>query len=446
MIFGNSKGFFCRTMLLIIIIGVAIRLVVGSLLTYNYDVFSWALIISNIQEGSGLYDVTGYNYPPVWGHLLAVLGTFTDLFGMDVLAERVPEYIFTEAEIANNPHLAFTTTVEFNILIAGFIALFDILTSYLIYYLIREVFKDERKALIGASIWMLCPFAIAVGSIGPMFDSLSGAMVLLCILLLIKDQEFLAGCVFSVAVLLKLFPAFMIFIFVAYILMKHREEFVRRLAHAVCGAVLFTLVIMLPHLIDGHVIDSLSFILARASTPSQDLGMIVSMIPIVLYLLAIIMEIILARRFVITGRRDLNRDFIFFSLFAAMLAMINPGPSQYILMVAPLLVIGAICISREYKLPLIILFFATTIYVLASSAALLTTTVEYTDLLSFDTWYNFDQWLLDTKLFGMNMYKIIAAVGGWGQYFAVLICYYLLIKHLRQGEGGHVERIDTAAS
>ena len=68
--FENSKGFFCKTMILFIIIGFALRMIVGTLLTYNYDVFSWALIISNIQEGSGLYDVTGYNYPPVWGYFL----------------------------------------------------------------------------------------------------------------------------------------------------------------------------------------------------------------------------------------------------------------------------------------------------------------------------------------------------------------------------------------
>ena len=69
-----EKGFLCRTMILVIVVGIAIRLAVGALLTYNYDVYSWALIISNIQAGSGLYDVTGYNYPPVWGSYLALLG------------------------------------------------------------------------------------------------------------------------------------------------------------------------------------------------------------------------------------------------------------------------------------------------------------------------------------------------------------------------------------
>jgi len=33
------------------------------------------------------------------------------------------------------------------------------------------------------------------------------------------------------------------------------------------------------------------------------------------------------------------------------------------------------------------------------------------------------------------MYKIVAAIGGWGQYLAVLICYYLVIKQLRHGTG-----------
>ncbi len=422
---GEKIRFFCPWMIAAIIIGVTIRLIIGGLLSYNYDVFSWALIISNIQAGSGLYDVTGYNYPPVWGYILGLVAQLTDLFGMDVLAERFPDLIFTESEIANNPHLAFTTTVEFNVLMAGVIAIFDILASYLIYYVIREVFKDDRKAILGAALWMLCPFIIAVGSAGVMFDCLSGALALLCVILLIKDQEFLAGSIFAVAVFLKFFPAFLIFILIAYIFVKHREDFPMRLGKAALGAAIFTAVIMVPQIMDGHLLDSGSFLLSRATVSTNVFDQYGT---IIAYAVAIILEIVLAWYFTKRKSENLDRDFLFFSFIAALLTLIYPSSSQYVLFMAPFLIITALCVDGRYRVGLAIITVGTTIYVLGSSAALLTSVMEYTDLISFSSWFAFDTWLLDTKVLGLNMYNFISGIGGFLQYSAILICYYFIAK------------------
>ena len=62
--FGSSagnffgRGFFRKEVLIVLIIGLAIRYFVGFFLTYTYDVHSWALIISNFESGNGLYDCT----------------------------------------------------------------------------------------------------------------------------------------------------------------------------------------------------------------------------------------------------------------------------------------------------------------------------------------------------------------------------------------------------
>lgn len=424
---GEKIRFLCPWMIAAIVIGVAVRLIIGGLLSYNYDVFSWALIISNIQAGSGLYDVTGYNYPPVWGYILALVGQLTNLFGMDVLAERFPDLIFTETEIANNPHLAYTTTVEFNILMAGVIAVFDILTSYLIYYVIREVFKDDRKALIGAAFWMLCPFAIAVGSAGVMFDSLSGALALLCVILLIKDKEFLSGSIFAVAVLLKFFPIYLIFILIAYIIVKHREDFPKRVGKAVLGGAIFAVVIMLPQMIDGHILDSGSFLLSRATTSGNFLDQYGTVIA---YAIAIILEIVLAWLFTRRKTDNLDRDFLLFAFIAALITLIYPSSSQYVLFVAPFLIVAAFCIDSRYKISLAIMTVGTTIYVLGTSAALLTSVMEYTDLISYGSWLAFDTWLLETEILGLNMYNFISGIGGTLQYLAIVVGYFFIAKTL----------------
>ncbi len=427
--FDGSRGFLCKWMLLVILVGVSLRLIIGALLTYNYDIFSWALIIANIQEGSGLYEVTGYNYTPVWGHFLAIIGNLTNLFGMDVLAERFPELIFTEYQAANNHHLAYTTTVEFNTLIAGVIAVFDILVSYLIYLLVKEVFKDEKKALTGAMIWMLCPFTIVVGAVGAMFDSLSGAMVLLCILLLIKDHEFLAGSIFAVAVFLKVFPGFLFFIFIAYIVVKHRDDYIQRISKAAGGALLFTAIIMMPHILDGHVLDSLSFMTSRASAPAEDLGTILDKYATILvYVAILIAEVVIASRFLKNTSENVDVKFIFFAFAATMTTIIYPSTPQYVLYAAPLLIIAAICIDRAYWIPLTILMVGTTEFELCSSASLLTSLMEYSDILSYDTWYSFNKWLIDTEILGINMYNVLSYIGGTLQFIGVLSAICLLLR------------------
>ena len=419
--FENSKGFFCKTMILFIIIGFALRMIVGTLLTYNYDVFSWALIISNIQEGSGLYDVTGYNYPPVWGYFLAVLGQFTDLLGMDVLAERFPDLIFTESEVANNPHLAFTTTVSFNALVAFMMALFDLITAYTIYIASKLIFHDERNGLIGAAVWMLCPFAIAVGAIGPMFDCLSGAIALICVILLMKDQELLAGMLFAMSVFLKFFPAYLLFIFVAYIIVKHRDDFKKRILTAIIGAAIMSGVIMLPHILDGHLLDSFSFLISRAEVSNGPFGVLEQIGPVAFYLIAFVAEILLARHFIKKEHEDVDKDFLIYTFISAMITLMYPGTPQYVLFGAPLLVVAAFCVNPKYKIPLIVLMFGTTLFVLCSSTAELTSIMEYTDLLSYDTWYSMNSWMMNTEIFGLNMFIILSTIGGIIQYLGILL-------------------------
>ena len=430
MLFEDSKGFLCRTMIVFIIIGIALRLIVGTLMSYNYDVFSWTLIISNIQGGSGLYDVTGYNYPPVWGHFLAILGQFTDMLGIDVLAERFPELIFTESEIANNPHLAFTTTLEFNALFSVMIAAFDIVTAYLIYYATKTILKDERKGLLASAFWMLCPFAIIVGTIGPMFDTMSGALVILMMLLLIKDHEFLAGCIFSISILLKLFPGFLLFIFIAYIIVKHRDDFIRRIGSAAMGAVMMIAIIMLPQILDGHVIDSLSFITNRATTSNAGFGILDSLMPILTYIVAIIIEIALGFFFYKKEHTDLDRDFLLFVTAGAMVTLLFPGTPQYILIGAPLITIMAFAVDFRFKAALILFIFGTSMYVLADGASMFTSLMEYSDLLPYDVWYGLDDWMMGTEVAGLNMYRTFAFIGSFIQYLGVLTSYFLLAERL----------------
>ena len=52
-------------LLTITIIGVIIRLLMIPI-TLVYDSNYWAIVIRNIETGSGLYELEGYYYTPVW--------------------------------------------------------------------------------------------------------------------------------------------------------------------------------------------------------------------------------------------------------------------------------------------------------------------------------------------------------------------------------------------
>jgi len=438
----NPRGFLCGWMLMVIAIGVAIRFSLGLLLTYNYDVYSWALIISNIQAGSGLYETAGYNYPPVWGYFLAIMAQFTDLLGVDVLSERFPELIYTESAGNIFPHLAYVTTIGFNAVVTATITVFDILTGYVIYITVRDVFGDNRKALLCSAVWMLCPFVIVICAVAGMFDCICGMMTLLSILLMIKEKELLAGMVLCTAVLLKLFPAFIFFIFIGYIVLKHREELVKRIGKLVLGIVIIAAVIMLPHIMSGHIADSFSFITSRVSETDLIFGILTQYGSMITYIAIVILEIALAVVYVRKGDNS-DKTFILYAFIGALLTFIYPATPQYVLFLAPLLIVVSFCIESQYRTTLFILMVGTTIFSLSSNVVDLTSVVMYTDLMSFETWQGLYSWS-QTKLFGVSFADLISVTGGVIQYAAFLVAFMITIMNFRK-QKSNVPDIDTSA-
>lgn len=70
------KGRFFMLMAL----GVVLRVILGAVLNFNYDVAFWSLIMDNALAGNGLYHVDGYFYAPIWGYFLGFTAGAQDLF------------------------------------------------------------------------------------------------------------------------------------------------------------------------------------------------------------------------------------------------------------------------------------------------------------------------------------------------------------------------------
>ena len=429
MFFDDSRTV-CKGIAAVVIIGIVLRIAVGYFLTYNYDVYHWALTISNFEAGNGLYDVAGYYYSPVWGYILAVFAQFSELFGVDLLGERFSELLYTEDISVWFRNSAFVTTPAFNMAIMTMMAIFDLVNMYLIFRIVNEVFGDLRKAKICASLWFLCAFVIAVCSAGEMFDTISVSLTLMSVYLLIKDHELLAGMLFSAAVLLKFFPVFLIFLLVAYLIAKHRVEWKLRLAKAVTGAAAMAAVILAPNVLQGHFMDCFAFLLSRATTGGSSLfDILVQYEGVITFSAITIVQIYLAYVFVRKEHAEIDKDFLWFLFIGTLIIFINPASPQYIVLLAPFLIMAMVNANRRLMIPFIILCIGTTLFELTPLAMDLTAITFYTDILPLESWISFFD-MLSGSFAGMNVTDVWAAVGGVVQYSAVVISVLIIVKEL----------------
>ena len=420
----------CKGIAAVIIIGIVLRLVIGYFLTYNYDVYHWALTISNFEAGNGLYDVAGYYYSPVWGYILAVFAQFSELFGVGLLGERFPELLFTEDIDVMFRNSAFVTAPALNIAVTVMMTVFDLINMYIVFGIVRDVFGDIRKAKICASIWFLCPFVIAVGAAGGMFDTISVTLTLLSVYLLIKDHELLAGMLFTSAVLLKFFPVFLIFLLVAYIIVKHRDEWRPRLAKAVIGAAAMAVIILIPQMMQGHLMDCFAFLLSRATTGGDSIiDILVRYEGIIIFSIITVIQIYLSIRFVKKDRKEVDRDFMTYMFLGALAIFVNPASPQYVLLLTPFLIIAMINRDRRLIIPFAVLCIGTTIFELTPLAMDLTSIAFYTDFLPIGSWLSFFD-MFSGELAGMSPIDLWAIVGGVIQYSAVVIAIALVMKQL----------------
>lgn len=420
MMFFDDRKFLCKGILLIIVIGIAVRLISGTLLTYNYDVYHWTLTISNYEAGNGLYQTAGYYYTPVWGYILATFAQFYEFLGLDMIGDRFVDLLFVEDDICYSPHTAFVPSIPFSAAVTVMLCIVDLVSAYLAYWLVKEVFHDTVKAKICFSVYFLYSFLIVVSAIGGMFDPISVLMLLLCVCLLIKGQEFTAGMMLSAVALLKLFPAFLIFLFVAYVIARHREDWKPRILKAMLGAGLAAAVLMLPQVMDGTVADSFSFVLARAESKTSLLDTIVSSTSIIGYLAIILANIVLAYHFMKRRHDDIDASFVIYSFVGLLILFLMPGAPQYLLPMIPFLIIMAYCVESRFKVPMLLLMVFASIYMLSPLAMDFASLAVYTDLLPMDS-FKAIYGLFDFQVYELNGFDVWNRIGLVLQTIGVLL-------------------------
>ena len=426
---ANRKYAFSAGLALwILILGLAIRLVFAPVFTYPFDIEHWGVILQNTESGNGLFGLTGYFYTPAWGYILGFEDLIINLLPGMTYGERFTDLLEIEGMVF--PYqTATTTTPVFNFAMKLPLILVDVLVGYLIYRLVMSECGDERKAAIGFGLWFLCPIVIYMSSVQAQFDCISALLTLLCVLLVRRNLFFLAGVIFTIAALIKFFPAFCIFLLCVYVVKATPGRLSwKNLLLSVSGAVLTALVIFLPQILDGTVMNAFSFVFGRTS--EYDLMLMLRTYPFIG--VTLVMLVILA---IFAWRMDdARRKQDFLVLILAMLSIctiFSPGP-QYWIVYLPLLSYYIACRDRNRALLICLIAMAiltTTAAFFNNSFSLLTTASEYLHLCEPQTVIS---WMhaLDTPVFGTPLTQLVVFIVEFIQLIIMILIALFLLSDL----------------
>lgn len=370
----------CRHPLLTIIaIGIVVRLLLSPF-ALIYDSEFWALVIRNIEMGQGLYGVEGYYYTPVWGYFLSLTSVFQDLFlNLGEVAVKVAEFIPIEAFGSHyNTNTATVPTVAFLLSVKVPLFIVDLVTALLVWHLVKDVTGDDRKAVAAFALAFLCPTVLMSTAVIAMPDTISAMFTMLTVVLLRKDHPFIAGMTFSIAVLTKFFPVFLIFVLVAYLISKNKGD-VRKsgtsIFMAMSGAVLMAGTIFAPQILGGNLDQCFQFLTDRTglSGTGTILESVAGILRILTYALVLISSAVSGYIvYTYKGRgEDLFNVTMKALLVVTVFSLLYPPNTQYIVLLIPFLAYWIVTNEHRLMTSWWLLAFGAVIISTVSNAAML---------------------------------------------------------------------------
>ncbi len=407
--FASKFAPMLKPAIIILVLGLGIRFFLMPLFTYSYDVSHWAITIQNIQSGNGLYEIAGYYYSPVWGYILGFLSEIYNTLGLGTMVVRLDAALPMDdmwwAYYSSN-----ITTLQFNVFIKIPLVISDCIIGYLIYWLVKNRTSDVKKATLAFGLWFLCPIVIYSSAVQGMFDTVSVLFMVLAVVLVYKGHNLIAGAIFAIAVLTKLFPAFILFVLAAYVLKKNKDNTklaMKNLAFAIGGALIAVIIVYAPQIADGSFIDSLYFLTSRASIGSspevestlwgtlENFGF-----SMVLFIQPVLIGICAYMGYRMY-RTDGDVDALFFKylLISTVLAFIWPPAPPYLLIVIPFLAYHIAVVDKKYLSSWAIMGVGATLYALVmSNASLLLSLSAFTDIISLESVISAVSWFTSFEL------------------------------------------------
>ena len=477
--------------------------VCACLLSAGFDSAYWAAVVRNIRSGSGLYSVDGYYYTPVWGYFLGISDALaTSLVDLGNYLVVVPQAIGIKVD----PFCftAETTKPLFNLIVKTVLVAGNFILAYLVYCIIGELGYSKENAFRSAALVMLCPITIVGSCFIGMPDIYSAVFIAGTILMMIREKYFLAGVFFSVSVLTKFFPVFLIFILLAYIIAKYRDDCmacIRNVAKSIAGALIATLVIYAPVIKEGMFFESFRFLSDRAASMESmisshtpliicAMAAVAAVIALLIYIrnrkhtrffncmnlvligtaaaVAVITVLCITGGGIISGSRvafyvflifmsmvsgivlyrnregDFNRRFIALCFIMMIFCMLYPPTPQYLVILVPFITLMIGMNNEKCMKGYAAVSVGVFLFVLIANGPLLMSLAQWTDLISVDTVMNIHH-AFDLAIGGTTLHHILYLLIGIIQYCAILILLWFGLINNKE-ESGFPEMIGEIKS
>ena len=400
------------------VIALAVRLIIMPLVSHDFDIYHWALVIENIQTGDELYGLDGYYYTPTWGYVLAFFSLIQDTFlWVDTFGLRVTELLPIE-DLVFDDHMATATTIAFNMSLKVPMVIIDFLVAWLLYTLLMDMTGSRRKSLAGAALWLFCPVVIFMSSVQIQFDVLSALFMLLVVILLRKDRCFLAGMVLTTAILLKFFPAFTLFVLIGYVYVKHRGS-------------------------GTNFMDSLFFMTGRLETQTSS-GAFYEIGSFLLMAVGLIGMFVAGYRMFRTRPEDADKGLISNVLLSLTFAMFISIMPQYVLILMPFLIIVMLTSDGRMRLAWIVVSAGAMLTVLVSNNIMLLDTLAACTGIVSPGWVAKMAVAIETVRIGG--YTLVTILGALGGVIECLGLVFILLLYLEDAAGSRIPRIAGALS
>ncbi|MBO5599879.1 MAG: DUF2029 domain-containing protein [Candidatus Methanomethylophilus sp.] len=408
---------------IVLVIGFVIRITAGLVLNYGYDVHHWAIIMANASSGNGLYGLTGYFYTPVWGYILGFMNLIQQAcLTLGETAFRVPEALGFEGYdgwiSANTTSMTYTFWVKLPLYLV------DLVVAYLIYLVVLDYTGDRRKAVLGFALWFLNPLVILAPAVQGMFDNITALLTLAGFMCIRRRLYFCTGLMMGLAILLKLFPVFLLPLMVAYVLVKEGRDIRKGLLSvivAAAGVMIVAAAVFLPQIMDGTLSYCFTFLTARAGGDGSQWDAIAGMGTVAAYLIIIVLCILLALVFYRTAGKDLENEFLRYMLVNLVIMFLFPPTPQYLVLLIPFLTVYAVVSDRGFMRPLVLIAVFASLYILANNFTLLLTLACDSNLIAVATVVSWSD--------AAAPYWLLLFYGaGALQYTAILYLVWLVLK------------------
>lgn len=311
-----------------LVIGIAVRVVVGVFYTYPVEDNYWILASTNFTAGEGLYGLPGYYYLPVWGYVMVLITAFVNALGIPY-GTYLEDFggAIKDCDVVI-PSMGYSLAV-----MAALIVL-DIMVGYLLHRVVMRITGDEKRSALAAAVWFLCPLTIAMSCIRLMFENLEIFLLLASILLLMDRRPVPAGLAMGACLLSKQFGIFAAILLIGYAYAQTRD--LRYTAGYVLGTLVMGLVLMAPVLITGDLETSMHWLTSRAESGSSSSGF-----NLTLYLVPVLAAATLVMTYLVAkkGITDIPLISLMMVLPVAIMMMVS-GNVQYYLFLLPFLILA----------------------------------------------------------------------------------------------------------